>query len=345
MLRQKTLFIVGAGGSKEFGLPLGGELAGRIASALNYETDTFGTMQGGDGNVLRALHRECRDNNENGSAFAVACRRICDAIPHHNSIDNLIDNHADEPRVAFCGKLAIAHQILAGERSSSLYISPSNTYNEIGFNRVANTWLPALFKMMQDGVSRTNVERFFENAAFITFNYDRCIEHYFYRALRKAYTLTEAQAAQIVGRASIQHVYGSVGALPWQTTTSLQHAAFGSEDVDLRTAAKSLRTYSEHNDDDAAMTGIRNTVQASEAVVFLGFGYLRTNLELLWPHNESDPTLVLGSTYGLSEFNISQVRDQLRGWYSNKLLSVDGVVLPHASTAKSLLDGYGRALV
>lgn len=141
MLRQRTLFVVGAGASKEFGLPLGSELAGGIASALNYDMDHFGRMQGGNSEVLRALQRECRDNNENGSAFAVACRRICDAIPHHNSIDNLIDNHADEPRVALCGKLAIAHQILAGERNSSLYVNPSNVYNEIGFNRVADTWL------------------------------------------------------------------------------------------------------------------------------------------------------------------------------------------------------------
>lgn len=345
MLRERTLFIVGAGASKEFGLPTGRDLGAQIEQALTIEADHFGRMHNGDAEIIQALLRECRVRGANDGAFVDACRRIRDALPHHNSIDNLIDNHADDPDVAFCGKLAIARLILQAEQASTLWIDDSNIYNDIEFRAVEKTWIATLFRMMQEGVPRTKASTFFENAAFVTFNYDRCIEHYFVRALRKAYRITEPDAARIVASADIRHVYGSLGALPWHHESKDGRLGFGNPNADLRMAASGIRTYSERSDDIERMGGLRDLVQASRVIVFLGFGYLSTNLQLISPHHESDPDLIIGSTYGLSEFNVNKVREDLRGWYSNKLLAHEGVILPQGSTAKSLLDDYGRALV
>ena len=42
MLREKTVFIVGAGASKEFGMPIGSELALSISKKLNVLFDDWG---------------------------------------------------------------------------------------------------------------------------------------------------------------------------------------------------------------------------------------------------------------------------------------------------------------
>ncbi len=47
MFRSKTLFVVGAGASKEVNIPIGTELAEEIANLLYFEFDHFSKLQKG----------------------------------------------------------------------------------------------------------------------------------------------------------------------------------------------------------------------------------------------------------------------------------------------------------
>ena len=56
MLRQKTLFVIGAGASKEVRLPIGSELAEQIAKRLTFKFD-FGQLKSGDHVLFNGLRR------------------------------------------------------------------------------------------------------------------------------------------------------------------------------------------------------------------------------------------------------------------------------------------------
>jgi hypothetical protein len=57
------------------------------------------------------------------------------------------------------------------------------------------------------------VLKLFENASFIIFNYDRCLEQFLVNALPRLYAISETEADSIVHNINIIHPYGSVGEL------------------------------------------------------------------------------------------------------------------------------------
>ena len=60
MFTRKTLFIIGAGASAEFGLPTGYELKTRVATAINYH----GSSRGQDGELASLLQQKFTDHME-----------------------------------------------------------------------------------------------------------------------------------------------------------------------------------------------------------------------------------------------------------------------------------------
>jgi hypothetical protein len=75
MFKKKTLFIVGAGASHEFGLPIGLELAGAVAQLLNAQRQS--NVLGGETLLLKQLQRS---DAANAPAYYPACRLICDGV-------------------------------------------------------------------------------------------------------------------------------------------------------------------------------------------------------------------------------------------------------------------------
>src|SRR5262249_46984985 len=125
MLRNKTVFVVGAGASKEFDLPLGYDLGLQIQRALDIKFEMGNRLVSGDGQIYTWLQRHVQQLGERDvNPWLYACWRICEAIPHHNSIDNLIDNYAGEEKVELCGKLGIAKLMLVAEQKSKLWANP-----------------------------------------------------------------------------------------------------------------------------------------------------------------------------------------------------------------------------
>lgn len=346
MLKRNTVFVVGAGASHEFGLPLGYTLGKEIERGLDIRFRHGHEFVGGDHEIYEAIREHLASVGESDpNPWLHACWRIRDALPHHNSIDNLIDNHAGDERIAVCGKLAIAKGILEAEKASQLWFNPTNVRNEIQFRNVEETWIGWLFRYMQEGRHRRHAADFFANSGFIIFNYDRCLEHYFFRALQAAYGISDMDAGAIVSSAPIWHVYGTVGALPWQLVRSAAKVSFGGlGDAALRHSASCLRTYSERQQGSDTIQAIQSMLTAAEAIVFLGFGYIDTNLNLLEPDNGINADLILGSTLGLSPFNTEQIKSRLASWSEPMTERGKTILLPPATTASRLLADYGRAL-
>jgi hypothetical protein len=61
MFKTKTLFIVGAGASREFGLPTGAELKAQIAHLLDIRYEHGFSQESGDRLITEALKRHLAD--------------------------------------------------------------------------------------------------------------------------------------------------------------------------------------------------------------------------------------------------------------------------------------------
>ena len=114
MLESRTLFIIGAGGSAEFGLLIGDQLKSEISTRMDIRfSDGFNMDGDGDFAIYAALKDEAgSDIND----YLHACWKIKGGIVLANSIDNFIDSHRGDEKSQLCGKRAIIQAIIAAEK-------------------------------------------------------------------------------------------------------------------------------------------------------------------------------------------------------------------------------------
>lgn len=122
MFKSKTVFIVGAGASKEGGLPTGVELKKTIADKLNFtypRGGINGDWIGGDTTIEASLKSYMTQIRRTGYFEPIlrACRKIRDAMPQASSIDTFIDHHHDDEFITLCGKVAILESIFESRAS------------------------------------------------------------------------------------------------------------------------------------------------------------------------------------------------------------------------------------
>jgi hypothetical protein len=284
---KSLVLVVGAGASKEVNLPIGAELRSRIASALDIRYDDGYRRSSGDGAIddaFREIARGLNPNHVDINPFLHSSWRIRDAMPQAISIDNFIDSHRADERIAICGKLAIARCILAAEAESSLFVNRRDAYPKIDFPAVEPTWFNSFFQLLTENCQEVDINERLGRVAIITFNYDRCIEHYLHGALQNYYGITPERATEALANLSIFHPYGSVGLLPWQRRPGgIEYGAIigGRALVD---AAKGIRTFTEGIDPATSdIEAIRSTLRESGRVAFLGFAFHRLNVALLFP--------------------------------------------------------------
>jgi hypothetical protein len=333
MLSSKTVFIVGAGASQEADMPVGSGLRDIIAEKLHIRVKSGGKFVGrGDVAILEELHR--RRSSELKS-YREACELISGGIRYSASIDDFIDIHRDEPKVAVCGKLAIAASILEKERSSKLYVDPSNIHNTIDLGKIQNTWYLAFIRLLE--VPKGELARLFENVTIICFNYDRCIEQFLVHAITKQYGVNQEQAKVLIGNLQMFRPYGSVGDI-------FGGVPFGSSSLPpLEDVVRSLRTYTEQGADKTTLQAMKAVVLAAKMLVFLGSAFHENNLTLLMPpknaHNETKR--IFATRKGISDADLARVHYALSELRSMKPpIDVPDSRNFFASTCYDLFDTY-----
>lgn len=284
---KSLVLVVGAGASKEVNLPVGSELRSRIAAALNIQYKDGHRRTSGDGTIddaFREIAKGLDPKRPDINPFLHLSWRIRDAMPQAISIDNFIDSHRGDERIAICGKLAIARCILAAEAGSTLFVNRREAYPKIDFAGVESTWFNAFFQLLSENCQEHEIDQRFAQVSIVAFNYDRCIEHYLHGALQNYYGVSPERASEAMSRLQIFHPYGSVGLLPWQELR--EGVDFGATvgGKGLLAASKRIRTFTEGIDPDRSdVTEIRLTLQEADRIAFLGFAFHRLNLALLFP--------------------------------------------------------------
>lgn len=334
MLREKTVFIVGAGASREFNLPVGTQLAQMISQKLNINFDNWGEGKAtGDHDLFDAVRQHA---NGDAESFQQSGWLIRDGIVLANSIDDFLDSHRHDEKVVLMGKMAIAKCIIEAERSSTLYFTIKNR-DTIDFASCADTWLVKLMRILVRGVAYKDRAKVFDNSAFIIFNYDRCVEHFFIHALSRYFNIQAEEANDIVAEATIFHPYGTPGSI-----IERQKVHFGAARADWHTLGGAIKTYTESID----TADIKQTIVDAKKLIFLGFAYHDQNMALLADQECLVAKNIFGTAYERSDSDVSVISQQILGWFSEMYRNPmeRNVHINHELTASKFFDYFSKSL-
>ena len=306
---DKLVLVLGAGASTEFDLPSGAKLKLQIADFFTFDRDQFGNIKGGDRNAHRIISELGRNSSEPKEAtrdFYDAAESIHRNMAIAQSIDNFLHTHSSNSSIVRLGKAAIAHLILAGEKASPLYVPNDNVYNRLNLKVVSQTWLGRLFTILTSGGDYEAFATRVQRIEFISFNYDRCVQQFFWHAVQGYFGKSSDDAAEFVRSLDISYVYGSVGEFK---IGGLGFSTFGGTD-EARVASQSIRTFTE-GVSTSPNSPVARSLSGAKAVFFLGFGFHDLNLKALFSDNRFEVKGIFGTAKGLSDYTLQDVKEKL----------------------------------
>ena len=304
-MRKRTLLLLGAGSSKDFGFPLGVELTKEISDALRFDTSDF-RLAGGNENIRMLIERARMHQPQLFPQYLKAADHISRSVHLSSSIDRFLASNRDKPFVAELAKLAISQVIASYERKSPLWVEP----HRIPFfdtSTVANTWLAKWFGFIHTNKAQAELEAVFDSVRVVTFNYNRTFEQFIVLAVCNFYQVTPHRALELLENIHITHVYGSLGTL----TAGPECQGYATCMNDLEIASRRIQTFHESVGSET-LAKIDEAVQWCERVYCLGFSFAPMNMDLL---NQCKPKKglrpVFATNLGVSEFNSDIARGQL----------------------------------
>lgn len=288
MLERTTTFVIGAGASHDFEFPLGDLLRDRIISVLNID-DPNRSINFSDPSVSTIVQDRAAKDGGNVEwlsrieVYRNAATIIRNGLPFARSIDTFVDGLRDDQQIRFLAKLAIALVILRAETGSPLGLGTNPRFEpphlrDEKLQKLRSSWHVELSQILFDGHTAATLDSVFENASFIVFNYDRCLEEFLTISLMRRFNIERARALALVGKCSIIHPYGQVGAFQPDEDGFLAFGQF--QDYQVTAAASRIRTFTESMESDVA-AGIKELIAQAEVLAFMGFGWLPQNMQLL----------------------------------------------------------------
>jgi len=205
------------------------------------------------------------------------------------SVDAFIENRMEYLDV---GKILIAINLIPFENENNLF-QISNTH-ENSYRYIFNK-ITAIPDQLQE-----------RKLAIITFNYDRSLEHFFYKSFKYSYDLTKNQCSRLLINLPIIHVYGQLGVLPWQEGESRPYSPSIKYD-NIRIAKDGITIFTEANHDESHFANAIELLKNSDQVYFLGFGYNLMNLRRIGCRLMRHQLQMSGTGFGLGESEIKDI--------------------------------------
>ena len=247
---------------------------------------------------------------QRAAALAGAAQRITLGMPVAASIDNFLHTHQDDADVVFMGKIAIALAIIEAEAASPLAVSHQGRQPQspLANKQYRESWYFPFMRMLTMGTRSDDPQALCRNVRFVVFNYDRCLELVLFHTLQSYYGLNPEDALAALAEIEIVHPYGSIGVL---SSSGHQGVPFGYEHASLHEIANGIRTFTE-SVDEHIVAQARRAIAESQTLVFLGFGFLPQNMDLLTPEDGRKATRIHATTHGISETDKLVVYEKLR---------------------------------
>ena len=266
MVTMPTVLILGAGASSPYGYPLGDKLVSKILQSLGRPNpDDFTHHLIGAG-ISEAALRDFANELRQSQVY---------------SVDSFLENRYQE--FGEIGKLAIAAALMPQEDESNLF--------------AAGDWYRYLFNQ----ICNIAGEKACHRLSIITYNYDRSLDHYLYKAIKSKYGLDNESAAKRAAEIEIVHLHGHLGELPHQAPAGRPYSSSISP-FTLRAAASNIRIIHEDIGNQPQFKRALQLLQEAQVVCFLGFSFHRINLDRLsldsWVHTKR---AIFGSAFNLTE--------------------------------------------
>lgn len=338
MFKHNTVFIVGAGASTEVGLPTGYELKKKIVEALSFSSKGFNKNE--IGAALVDVYNQRFDSLDINRYFKAATD-ISRAMHGALSIDNFLATHQADEDILLMGKLAIASVILEEEGRSKIQLDANG---DMLLEKAESYWMNTFCKLMSEEVVRGDFAAIFHDVAIITFNYDRCIEHFLPHYLKTYFLIDQVQAQELAKRLRIIHPYGQVGRYPGRDDGDAV-IPFGSDKrpLELAAAAKQIQTFGERLVDLPTVKKMKKLIAEARHIVFLGFSFADMNMELLIPEDVLSEKVIFATTKGMKDPNLVPIRKKM--WSDFTTLEGKHPDIEMAdNTANEMLETYWRPI-
>jgi hypothetical protein len=271
-----------------FGFPSGPKLRQDIISRLS-----------SSGDPIRPILRELGHENEAIDSFLNRLR-----ISGVNTIDEFLEHNMEHAEL---GRACIAFCLIECEQESKLFDTSAEATN----------WYRLLANAMSSPARNLRENR----VSFITFNYDRSLEHFLFSTIKSRYNLPNERAAEIVNSLAIRHMYGKLGRLSWEQERAQEIRSDYVRDYDPRTSKETvagciatLRIVYDEGISRAPFRDIQLSLGSYERIDFIGFGYDKLNLARLGyvADHRSEFGVSFGSAYGLSQSELSRIQASYR---------------------------------
>ena len=297
MIKEETVFILGAGASKPYGYPTGAELRKIIINEFHNQ-DHFNSLNNLDLDISKEYTINYIDDFIN--KFKLSSTKSIDLFLSRN------------PKFMDIGKLAIKLSIYNSELGS---IFREKVERE-------EDWYSYLFDRLTNESTASDQYIITDNRIkFITFNYDRSLEHFLYESMINSYSEMDTGIIEHeVKKIKLIHMFGTISPLPWQENGGL---AYRKNKVFIDNADNLDIIY--NKTDDPMIIEAQKYIRKAKLIFFLGFGYAKENLELLdFPHILQPDQKVFGTTYG---FISKEVRDIKEKYFITEEIPEKNIVL------------------
>lgn len=270
MLTKRTVFVVGAGASAPFGFPTGRGLYDAIVRRLREQNDGFASLRDHGGFSPQDIERFRYELSRSGRV----------------SVDGFLEHRWNHMEI---GKTAIAHVLMGHEDEEQLF-------------RNAGDWLGYLYRTLPSDFEAGDI-------AFLTFNYDRSLEHFLYSALKHGYGRSDTETKDALECIPIIHLHGRLGHLPWEMTAQSRLYRPEVDAAALKIGAQGIKIVHEDISDgrDKDFATARELLASADRVHFLGFGYDATNIERLGVL-KLKPGTCHGTSYDFTSAEMSRLR-------------------------------------
>lgn len=288
MIEQETLFISGAGASKPYNYLTGRELRNYISKSL--PADLSQIIEKDKEFYKKAqLNKKIKNFSEIFNKSAI------------QSIDRWL---AMNPKFSDIGKKAIATSILKCECDSRFWEDVDDPSKD---------WYMYLYNRMTDGFSSPDSYKKFKDnkVSFVTFNYDRSLEHFLYTSLSNSFVQEHVENLILLSLDQdiipfpFIHVYGQIDEPHWKSGS-----VYGEEISweKIYRLASNIKVIGERTDEQSKI--IPNLITKAARIFFLGFGYAPENMEILGLQGLLKGNMqIYGTVHNFTPKEIKQIKD------------------------------------
>ncbi len=289
MISDRVVFVLGAGCSVPFGFPTGQQLRDKILEISKSD-------------VIDHVGKSCPNILEELGVKDDALVRLQSNL--RDSQINSIDRFLSLPKnreFLDIGKIAIASCLIPYEEHKKV-LAPKCDNGE-------NNWYQLLWNEI---VNIESFEEFDNNLSiyFLTFNYDRSLEHFLTTVLKNTLTPTVDEIDQFLCK-RIVHVHGQLGAYRLRGGSSNGRFYRTKLNVNnIRTAAEGIKVIHESST-FSDKPRVNELIESCNRLVFLGFGYSDANVRKLFSGVSRAPAKIIGSSMGLMKQEIDSARKKV----------------------------------